>query len=131
LQDDLQARLMRGVRTVVAGERGRLIAVRRILASRSPHLRAAAARAALAGSAHRLRASLRTALQAQTVRLAGALARLDALNPAAVLKRGFSIARALPSRALITDAAAVRPGDAVRVTLSRGGIDCVVQKVVQ
>ncbi len=46
--------------------------------------------------------------------------RLAALNPMAVLERGYSITRKLPQRAIITDSRRIHIGDAVEITLASG-----------
>jgi len=54
-------------------------------------------------------------------RLLQALAgRLEALSPLAVLGRGYSITFRLPSRAVVTDARAIRVGDEVETLLAQG-----------
>ncbi len=48
--------------------------------------------------------------------------RLQALSPLAVLSRGYSITFALPQRRVVTDAATVRPGEALETRVARGVI---------
>jgi exodeoxyribonuclease VII large subunit len=60
-------------------------------------------------------------------RLRSAAARLDSLSPLAVLGRGYAVCWSADRTAIVRDAAAVRPGDAVHVTLERGEIDCEVR----
>jgi exodeoxyribonuclease VII large subunit len=45
-----------------------------------------------------------------------------------VLERGYSLARAADGK-LLTRAADAAPGDAIRVTLAEGALDCRVEKV--
>ena len=56
----------------------------------------------------------------------GFLARLDALNPAGVLQRGYSMARKIPGGEVIKDAGEVSPGEDIEVRLARGVIECKV-----
>jgi exodeoxyribonuclease VII large subunit len=57
----------------------------------------------------------------------GALAaRHDALSPLAVLGRGYAVCWDGERRAILREASAVSRGDAVRVTLHRGELRCVV-----
>ena len=54
--------------------------------------------------------------------------RLHALSPAAVLDRGFSIARLLPGKTIITDAQTVAIGRMVEVLLAKGSLTCRVER---
>ncbi len=87
-------------------------------------------------------ASLRTRLVAVDGRLHGAAARgrdraaahlgtvvgrLESLSPLAVLGRGYAVAWDAEKTHALRDAAAVRPGDDVTVTLSRGELQCTVR----
>jgi exodeoxyribonuclease VII large subunit len=60
-------------------------------------------------------------------RLRGAAARLDALSPLAVLGRGYAVCWNADRTAVIRDANVVSDGDRVRVTLSRGELECTVE----
>ena len=53
---------------------------------------------------------------------------LEALNPAAVLGRGFSVVRT-PQGEVVRDSNQVSAGRKVEVILSRGGLDCRVEAV--
>jgi exodeoxyribonuclease VII large subunit len=53
--------------------------------------------------------------------------RLDNLSPLAVLARGYAVCWTADRTAIIRRAAAVTPGDRVRVTLHEGEIDCEVR----
>ncbi len=55
--------------------------------------------------------------------------RLVALSPLAVLARGYAICRHAASGAILKEAAAARPGDAVEVRLHRGRLGCEVTEV--
>ncbi|HUU26210.1 MAG TPA: exodeoxyribonuclease VII large subunit [archaeon] len=65
-----------------------------------------------------------TARKSEWLRLRGAL---SALNPAAVLDRGFSLVRK-PSGAVVRDAVQVAVGEVLEVILSRGLLDCRVER---
>jgi exodeoxyribonuclease VII large subunit len=54
-------------------------------------------------------------------------AQLGALNPLAILKRGYSITRSLSSLSLIKESRLVSKGERVTVKLFRGEITCVVE----
>jgi exodeoxyribonuclease VII large subunit len=56
-------------------------------------------------------------------------ARLEQLNPLAILARGYAVATLLPQGTVIRDAALVPPGAAIRVRVAQGRMDCEVKKV--
>lgn len=59
------------------------------------------------------------------IRLAAAL---DALSPLKVLGRGYAMTTDESGKA-VSSAAAVKPGDRLRVSMSDGSVDCVAEKV--
>jgi exodeoxyribonuclease VII large subunit len=53
---------------------------------------------------------------------------LRALNPQAILKRGYSITRTLPHKMIVTDAASLAKGQALEIQLSKGRIQVTVNR---
>ena len=60
------------------------------------------------------------------VKFEGLSQRIGDLNPTAILKRGYSITAKAGTGAVVTDAAAVSAGEALSITLHRGGLDVSV-----
>jgi exodeoxyribonuclease VII large subunit len=60
--------------------------------------------------------------------LRAGLARLNALNPLAILERGYSVTRSLPGYALLKDVKQVGVGERVEVSLWRGALECRVER---
>jgi len=56
------------------------------------------------------------------------VARLNALNPLAILQRGYSVTRTLPEYALVKDVQQVSVGQQVEVTVSRGAMVCLIER---
>jgi len=66
--------------------------------------------------------SLTNRLALTRVEVAGLEQRLGALDPAAILRRGFSVVQRVDNDAVVTSAAQVSNGDALTITLSDGAI---------
>jgi exodeoxyribonuclease VII large subunit len=59
-------------------------------------------------------------------RLRAGAARLESLSPLAVLGRGYAVCWNADKSAIIRDAAAVKPGDEIHVTLHQGELDATI-----
>jgi exodeoxyribonuclease VII large subunit len=57
-------------------------------------------------------------------------ARLETLSPLAVLARGYAVCREAADRRIVFDAANVKAGDRVLVTLARGELTCDVSSTL-
>jgi exodeoxyribonuclease VII large subunit len=96
------------------------------LRAASPFARLAADRHRLERARARLHAALERGVDQRRHRLGGAAGRLDSLSPLAVLGRGYSLALTSTST-VIERARDVAPGDAVRILLHEGSLDCRVE----
>jgi len=76
----------------------------------------------------RLEQNIRHALEIKNQKVRGALGKLDTLSPLAILQRGYSIARKVPSMQILRDVAQVKEGDKVEVKLYEGTLLCGVEK---
>jgi exodeoxyribonuclease VII large subunit len=110
---------------VVAGTRA-CQAHERALASFDPRRRLAAARTRIVAGRGRLDAAIERRRHVDEARLRGAAARLDALSPLAVLGRGYAVCWDAGRTRIIRDAATVQEGEAVRVEVQRGALECRV-----
>lgn len=90
--------------------------------------RLGAARADFGSCQSRFELAGRSELERASSRLAVNGARLDSLSPLAVLGRGYALAQTAEGR-LVRAAKEVNVGDALRVRLSRGAVDCRVTGV--
>jgi exodeoxyribonuclease VII large subunit len=88
----------------------------------------AAEDARLGSAATRLPRVTRSALEGQVARLTAAARHLDALDPARVLARGFSVTRTAAGRA-VTTAEDVAPGDLLITQLAHGVVTSRTEEV--
>jgi len=124
----LGRRLVRAGSGYVADAHQRLDELERSLA---PQRLRAALRASgdrTSALALRLQRAARHSLDLARVRWSSLQERLSALNPAAVLGRGYAVART-PEGQIVRDAATVEVGDRLSVLLARGSLDCRVEGV--
>ena len=95
---------------------------------RSPVQRVRRLESAISEARRRLLQGTRFSVEIQRQRVSGILGKLDSLSPLAILKRGYSITRRLPSLQILREAAHVTQGDKVEVRLYRGTLLCDVEK---
>ncbi|MGE3519350.1 MAG: exodeoxyribonuclease VII large subunit [Vicinamibacterales bacterium] len=125
---ELSHTLARHVRARVAERERLLVQLRRRLDGLDVSRRLGGMRARLASAGGRLSAALVRRRHRADTRLRDAAARLDALSPLAVLGRGYAVAWNADGSRALRDSADVRPGDAIRVTLAKGELDCDVRR---
>ena len=83
----------------------------------------------LARSRQGLVSGIRTRLHLQRSRFEIAVGKAHALSPLAILSRGFALCRDSRGR-IVKSAGSVSCGDAVRVTLASGQLDCEVKQIM-
>jgi len=127
--DELQGRLIRSFTADLAERRMRLAGLAVRLAARSPRDRLHAASEQLAYLRHRLDAAAHNQMQTLGGRLAIAMRALDAVSPLATLRRGYAIVSDSANGAIISHAAAARPGQSIRARLSDGTLTAEVKGV--
>ena len=120
LRRRIAARLHAGARRLSVAERG--------LERHDPRRRLAESRTRLIGAEGRLGAALARRRARDAARFGALAGRLETLSPLAVLGRGYAVCWNADRTVIIRTADAVRPGDAVRVTLADGEIACEVKR---
>jgi exodeoxyribonuclease VII large subunit len=100
----------------------------RILSLHSPVKRIEKLRWLTLQRRERLEQNLRHALEIQQEKVKGVFGKLDSLSPLAILQRGYSITRKLPSLLILRSATEIREGEQVEVRLHRGHLTCDVTK---
>lgn len=76
----------------------------------------------------RLVAGMKHRLERTEARLRQVMQTMHALSPLATLERGYAIVQRLDTGAIVTTAAAVKPGERVQTRLAHGYLDCLVEK---
>ena len=77
---------------------------------------------------HNILQSLNFTLISTHQRLQAAQGLLQAVNPTAILERGYSITRTLPQKEVVKDAKILRSGQLLEIQLARGRVDVRVQE---
>jgi exodeoxyribonuclease VII large subunit len=127
--DELTARLTRAVRGSERQATHRLSLATNALRSLNPVARIANGTVLLAQLRGRLAAAAVHSVKVSRHRFDAAVGRLDSLSPLAVLGRGYSLARLLPSGAIVRSTAQTRPGDAVEILLHQGALEARVERL--
>ncbi len=123
--DDARARLRQAALGAVARGEHRVELAGRGLRALSPVARTLNGRRALTDLHGRLGRGVEQALVRAGHHLGAAAGRLDSLSPLAVLGRGYSLTRT-PTGRIVRTWREVTAGDAVRVLLHEGSLDCRV-----
>jgi exodeoxyribonuclease VII large subunit len=123
--DDARARLRQAALAAIGRAGHRVELADRGLRALSPVARTLNGRRALTELRGRLERGLRRAVDRSHHQLGAAAGRLDSLSPLAVLGRGYSLTRT-PEGRIVRTWREVTAGDAVRVLLHEGRLDCRV-----
>ena len=85
-------------------------------------------RSALDSRSSQLIQQIQTYLSNRAARLGTLSATLAALDPKAILSRGYSIARTIPEAMILRDSAAVQIGQKLELLLAKGSLVCRVKE---
>jgi exodeoxyribonuclease VII large subunit len=125
--DELNGRLIRTSRGLLRRRRDRLAAAVSRLNGQSPLRRTREFNYKLDALFNNLSIFMKKYIESKSALLTATSERMQALNPAAVLQRGFSITRRLPEFTIVRDPAVVSAGDKLEITVARGHIICQVE----
>ncbi|MBW1675122.1 MAG: exodeoxyribonuclease VII large subunit [Deltaproteobacteria bacterium] len=126
--DDAVGRIVRGLSRQLDDKRDGLYMMRERLSRCSPLLMAEDLNVLLKHHRQTLSSAMQFFLESKNGTLRTAVARLNALNPLAILQRGYSVTRTLPEYALVKDVQQVSVGQQVEVTVSRGAMVCLIER---
>lgn len=125
--DDYSERLYRAFQRAVHREKERLQWRTDRLYKNTPQSLTQLRRNQLIQLNSRLRSAAEAHVTTRALTIRALNGRLHALSPAAVLDRGYSIARRVSDQSIIRDADAVQFGELLEVLLSKGKITCRVE----
>ncbi len=126
--DDLDNRLRILIAWILKRNREKWQYEREALTLQDPIKRVEALRSSILETAKHLRTNFRHALEIHKEKVRGILGKLNSLSPLAILERGYSITRILPTLEILRDVSRVQQGDKVEVKLHRGALVCGVEK---
>jgi exodeoxyribonuclease VII large subunit len=128
--DELEGRLKRQISVYINEYKYKLRNLSRSLFVNSPVKKTERHREAISYKQQLLTRSIKIAIDTKQKRFDILKEKLNDLNPYAILDRGYSITRTADKKA-IRSAKEVKEGDRVNVTLSKGNLECLVEKVFE
>lgn len=127
--DDFHARLIRGLEQSLVSHQQRLQDKVHRLFQASPEKRIQHMEENRVMLKKRMLQIIQSQLRFNKERFEGILKNLNAINPLAILERGYSICS--KDGESLKDTESINQGDNIKVRLSRGGLDCTVIKVIK
>lgn len=126
--DDQYTRIVQAIRRLLLTRRERLVWRTERLVSNTPYQLSSALKEKIVRRQQQLYLTILTDCHKRRLHIESLSGRLRALNPSAVLERGYSITRLLPDRLIVTDAGQVQIGGNVEIVVARGKLDCRVER---
>ena len=125
--DDYTARLMRHIQFQQERHKERLVWLNDKLRAHSPTHQAQNLKIIVEQNKYKLLKTYSKIIDFKVAKLNELSARLDALSPVAILKRGYSITRTLPDLKLVLDPRSVFIDQQLEVLLAKGRLTCRVE----
>ncbi len=127
--DDLHVRLLRGLEQCLVSHQQRLQDKIHRLFQASPEKHIQHMKENRMMLEKRMLHIIQSQVSFNKERFEGILKNLNAINPLAILERGYSICSKDEESLKTTEG--INPGDKVKIRLSRGGLDCTVKKIIE
>jgi exodeoxyribonuclease VII large subunit len=126
--DDALGRIVRGLSRQLDEKTDRLNMMRERLGRCSPEFVVEGLCVLLKHHRQRIFSAMQFFLESRKGTLRTTVGKLKALNPLAILERGYSVTQTLPDYALLKDVRQVSVGQGVKVTVSRGAMVCRIER---
>jgi len=126
--DDLCFRMNGAMQRRITSERQRLEMNEKRLFALSPEKRVQDARVHLSDTSRRLFRATSVLVNGKRLAFLRISEHLRALDPEAILARGYSITHSLPHRSIVRDASTVIPGQKLEIVLGRGRLVVLTKK---
>ena len=126
----LSSRILASARAMVAELRRRLIVCAQSYVLQAPENVVRQYQQLLDELEGRLGRSFRHRLELGRAGLSSIAGKLESLSPVAILSRGYSVVFRDRDGAVVSGSSQVRPGDAVRLKLARGGFTASVNEII-
>ncbi len=122
----LRSRLHSGMTVRVEGERRQVAQFRRLLNRLSPEVQLTTRRQQIDDRSRLLAKAMRHSLTTRRTLVGGLRARLNSLDPDAVLSRGYAVLQTAATGDVITSVAQVAPGASIRARVADGEFEATV-----
>lgn len=126
--DDLSQRLFRGITRSLRLHIRQVSWLQQRLENNSPSHQISLLHHSLVNTREKLLRSLVSMIHIRRMKIAALTGRLSALNPAAVLNRGYAIVRTLPDQTVVFEADSVAIGQVLEIIVAKGCLHCRVEK---
>jgi exodeoxyribonuclease VII large subunit len=127
--DEIHSRIFRGMDLIIINGQRELNSERRALLLHSPINLVTYLNQQLDFQKTSLGRAVNRRLEDQRIALSHLEKRMEDLSPLSILNRGYSITRKLPEKKILRDTSGIRKKDQVQVLLSKGQLECRVEKV--
>ncbi|MCP9454824.1 MAG: exodeoxyribonuclease VII large subunit [Nitrospira sp.] len=128
--DGVVIRMRQAMHNTLRAQRERIHTIRHEAVVKSPLPRVRHAMASVSQVMLRLEQAMRLYLDQRTGLAHSCLARLSALNPMAVLRRGYSRIETVPDRSVVHDVRQITEGQDLVARLARGAFQCRVLQIL-
>ena len=128
--DEMENRIVRVFNLSISEKKGRLGGESRALLLHSPLKKVSSLGQTISFQGHLLMNIMSKWLREKRMALSHFEEKITDINPHSLLNRGYSITRKLPEKSVVKSVSGLRVGDALNVLLSKGQLDCRIEKLI-